>query len=141
LDLYLDSSAIAKATLDEPGGVELRAAMDTSERVATCRVAYAEVFAALARARREGRLADASYRSVRADFRRQWPTFFIVDVDQQLVENAAGLLERHALRGFDALHLAAALEFEREATFACWDARLWSAAAGLGFPMIPKAAP
>jgi hypothetical protein len=43
-----------------------------------------------------------------------WPAFVVVDVDEALIRDAAQLIDRyaaHALRAFDAIHLASALIF------------------------------
>ncbi len=41
--------------------------------------------------------------------REEWPSFGVLEVDQQLAERAAGLALAHDLGSLDALHLAAAL--------------------------------
>jgi hypothetical protein len=139
LNLYIDSSALVKAFLQEPSATEARRALDDAEVQATNRVAYAEVQAAFERARREDRLTDQGYRKARADFRGQWQSLYIVEVDQELVETASELMRRHPLRALDSIHLASALAFGRDASFACWDTRLWDSARAAGFRMIPEA--
>lgn len=44
-----------------------------------------------------------------------------------------------SLRGYDAVHLAALLQFggPQEVIFACWDTELRRAAAELGYSLIP----
>jgi predicted nucleic acid-binding protein len=52
--------------------------------------------------------ADDAARSVRA-FRRHWyRRLLIVEIVEAMVERAMNLAERHGLRGYDAMHLAAA---------------------------------
>ena len=49
-----------------------------------------------------------------------------IPIDGDLIRSAADLCERHALRGYDAVHLAALLQAGGPAhvTFACWDGDL-----------------
>ncbi len=44
---------------------------------------------------------------------RDWPTYDRIDVTEGLVRHAGVLAERHALRGYDAIQLAAALSLEK----------------------------
>jgi predicted nucleic acid-binding protein len=63
----------------------------------------------------------------------------VIEVDQQLVEDAAGLVFRHKLRSLEALHLAAALVLPREdLTFVVWDRRLHAAAGAEGLAVMPE---
>jgi uncharacterized protein len=66
--------------------------------------------AAFARHRWEGALASGALRRAVRELDREWGTFSIVDLTEPLVHRAATLAERHGLRGYDAVHLAAALE-------------------------------
>ena len=61
--------------------------------------------------------------------RQEWPSFGVVEVDQQLVEHAARLTLDDDLRSLDALHLTAALLLSFDETvFVTWDRRLHAAA-------------
>jgi predicted nucleic acid-binding protein len=39
-----------------------------------------------------------------------WPSFFVLNVTAGTARSASDLAEKHGLRGFDALHLASAIE-------------------------------
>lgn len=68
----------------------------------------------------------------------EWPAFAIVEIDQQLVENAAALALDRNLRSLDALHLAAALVLPSAGlVFATWDRRLHAAALTQGLAVLP----
>ncbi len=129
--LYLDTSALVKLYVEEPGSVEIADWVSEAPVVATCRVAYAEAAAAFARHRREGGLTAAQWRKTVANLDDDWDRMAIVEVTQRLAHNAGQLADRHALRGFDAIHLAAAQELRSnriEIRFGCFDARLSRAA-------------
>jgi hypothetical protein len=62
----------------------------------------------------------------------------LIEVDQQLVENALDLALTHELRSLDALHLAAALVLPREdLVVAVWDGRLHAAAPREALAVLP----
>lgn len=129
--LYLDTSALVKIYVDEPGRAAVMRAIDAAATVATVRIAYAEARAAFARKRRERGLDTRGLRRVVEILDEDWPTFGIVDVTEPLVRRAGGLAERYGLRGYDAIHLAAAVALERggaEVSFGCFDDHLRRAA-------------
>jgi predicted nucleic acid-binding protein len=111
--IYLDTSVAVKLYVLEQGTSEATAAVAGSSVVATSRVAYAEAMAAFARKLREREFTSRVYEQVRRDFRRDWDSYFIVEVSQQTVELAGELAKRRKLRGFDAIHLASALQLQR----------------------------
>jgi predicted nucleic acid-binding protein len=131
LILYLDTSALVKLYVEEPGSDEVGARVERASAVVTARIAYAEARAAFARHRREGGLTGAELRRVVQQLDHEWSTYGIVDAGENVVRGTGALAERHALRGFDALHLASALELRRaggEIAFMSFDARLTNAA-------------
>lgn len=108
--LYLDSSSIVSLYLDEGDRTRVvgRAAQE-ADSLCCSSVAYAEVRAALARARRESRLTQVAYGQAVGDFQREWQSYVRVEVSEGLILLAGDLAERHALRGYDAVQLASAL--------------------------------
>ena len=102
-----------KISVDEPGRPALMRQIDAAATVATVRIAYAEARAAFARKRRERGLDARSLRRVVESLDQDWPTFGVVEVNEPLVRRAGSLAERHDLRGYDAIHLAAAVVLER----------------------------
>lgn len=136
--LYLDTSALVKLYVEEEGSDAVRRMEEQAWVVATSRLAYAEARAALARARREGRITAQDHQRVVEDLDRDWESYFVLEVTEGLVRRAGDLAEGHALRAYDAVHLASALllhdRVRLDVTFLCFDERLEEAAqaAGLG---------
>jgi len=129
--LYLDTSALLKLYVEETGRAAVVAEFERAATVATVRISYAEARSALARHRREGRLDTKSLRRSVELLDGDWGTYTVVDVSEPLVRRAGALAERHGLRGYDAVQLAAAAELARagaEVRFACFDERLQRAA-------------
>jgi predicted nucleic acid-binding protein len=102
--------------------------------LATSRVTYAEIFSVLNRCLRDRRISLAAYKRQKKTFLADWDTLHVVEANQAVMSNAASLIERHALRGFDAIHLCSAL-WIGQPLFACFDDRLRNAATAEGLAM------
>jgi predicted nucleic acid-binding protein len=136
VNLYLDTSALVKLYVRELGSTAVRRRVDAATIVATARVAYAEARAGLARKHRDGDLAPRGLRRSVARLDSDWPAYVVVDVGEIVVRRAGALAEARALRGFDAIHLASALEVAtllgEPVHFLAYDAKLRMAALGEG---------
>jgi predicted nucleic acid-binding protein len=98
-------------------------------------LAYPEGRAALAAARRLDRLGADEHRKALGDFERLYAQLVTVGVDQGLAVRAGNYAEDLALRGYDSVHLATALELgDDEVVMVTWDRDLARAAelVGLG---------
>lgn len=138
--LYLDTSAMVKLYVPETDSATITQLVDTTEIPAISRIAYAEARAAFARKRREQAITLRDYRTLVQDFDDDWETFFIVDVSDLLIKRAGQLVEKFALRGYDAVHLASALVVaehgSQTVTFACVDEKLSRAARRQGLTVL-----
>jgi predicted nucleic acid-binding protein len=138
LILYLDTSALVKLYAEEEGTETVERAVEEAEAVAASVVAYAEARAAIARKLREGVFSRENRDDAVEALDEDWVTFEKPEVTDALVLDAGDLAEEHALRGFDALHLASALlvreayaeqgDGETEVVFLCFDSSLTRAA-------------
>jgi predicted nucleic acid-binding protein len=133
LILYLDTSSLIKLYIAEEGSDEVHRLVRQSSLIATSVVAYPEARSALARLRREGSLTASGHETARAELDQDWTRYLALDVDQPVWRLAGDLAERHALRGFDSLHLASFLflssaGFDEEVRFSSFDGRLRDAA-------------
>jgi predicted nucleic acid-binding protein len=133
---YFDTSAVVPLLVDDEPGAEIcRRSWDAAATLVTSRLTYVETAAALARAARLGRLGPAEHEGAQTNLDELWRQFEVLEVPETLVRNAADMARRHALRGFDAVHCAAATLFAGPSTVALsGDAALlaaWSAE-GLG---------
>ncbi len=105
---YFDTSALIALVVDEAGSGRAARLWDEAERVVTVRLAYPEGRAALAKARRSGRLTTRATRTARRGFEDVWRRLDRVEVTATLAQQAGDLAEELGLRGYDAVHLAAA---------------------------------
>lgn len=134
---YLDTSALFRLYVDEPGRDTVIAAVAGGEAACTHLIAYAEFHAAMARAERMQRFVAGQARKILERFERDWAVLLVIQVDEALIRRAAVLAGQFGLRGFDSLHLAAAerltIDLGRsESLFASFDTELNRAAAALG---------
>jgi uncharacterized protein len=106
---YVDTSTLLKLVVDEEGSESADQIWDAAEVLASVRLIVVEARAALASARRGGRLTGAQHRDAKAALGSLIDDLHLVEVVDELVTDAAELAEAEGLRGYDAVHLAAAL--------------------------------
>lgn len=135
--IYMETSALAKRYLGEAGSAQVISLFDQAAPwLYTSRVTYPEMLSLLRRAQRDRRLNAHDYLRQKRRFLREWEGFHIIEVTAESLGPAGRLIERHALRGFDAVHLCAALLLGRP-DFACFDSRLQAAAQAEGLAVVP----
>ncbi|MGH7806361.1 MAG: type II toxin-antitoxin system VapC family toxin [Candidatus Binatia bacterium] len=137
---YFDTSAFVKLVVAEAGSKEVARIWDAASRVASSILLYPEGRAALARARRDRRLDRAALRLAVEDFEAQWAGVERILVSLPLAERAGTLADEHALRGYDAVHLASAEAVAADdIVFVAADGPLCAAARQLGLAVAPIA--
>ncbi len=129
---YVDTSTLIKLLIDEVGTAEAAAIWDEADTLVTVRVAHVEARAALTAARRQRRITAAVSRSAVAGLEVLWSQLSVVEIDEDLMRLAGDLAEAHGLRGYDAVHLAAA-HLVGAGVFSSADRRLCEAASTTGF--------
>lgn len=143
--LYRDSSALVKRYVVEIGSEAVVQAIAQADAVGTAVIARAEVAAALAKAVRTATLSPDEALTCLKQFRSDWPHLVRSRVTETLVAYADRLVWHHQLRGFDAVHLAAALLWQdvlgETVTMATFDLKLWQAAAQSGLLAYPTDLP
>lgn len=106
--VYFDTSAFVPLLIIEPGTPLARELWDSADEVVTTRLLYLEGAAALSRARRMGRITDRNHRAAVDSLDDLWRDFRVIEIDETVTHRAAELADRHALRGYDAVHCACA---------------------------------
>jgi hypothetical protein len=125
---YVDTSALAKLVLDEPGSAEMTRWHVESERIITSRVGIVEMRRVAARHAHDAAHLDFVLRSVE-----------IFELDASTAHIAGGV-GPPVLRTLDAIHLATALRLAPELdAFVTYDDRLADAARAIGLPVIRPA--
>lgn len=130
---YFDTSSIVPLLVDEAGSETAGRLWDEADRIVSIRLAYAEGHAALAQAARGERIDQRQLRRAVTELLNVYGQLDLVEVTDPLVRRAGTLSETHALRGYDALHLAAAdAVHDSELIFVSGDAGLCKAAGDRG---------
>lgn len=130
--LYLDTSALVKRYLQEDGSTETNAVIRRARETGTAVVARAEGCATFAKVVRTGAVSQAEAKSAMRGLRSDWEDLYVLLVSDALADRACQLAWSHGLRGYDAVHLAAALAWNdglgAPLTFATFDRQLWHVA-------------
>ena len=111
--LYLETSNLVKLYVRESDSEEIAKLIAEAEVVAISIVAYPEARAAFARKFREKGITEEDYERIKKDLDNDWEKIFIIRLTDTLARSSGDLTEKCALRGFDALHLASALELKK----------------------------
>jgi uncharacterized protein len=106
---YIDTSAVVPLLIAEPGSARAATLWDGADRVVSVRLIYPETRAALAQAKRLGRLTARQLRDAVTEFDSLFEEIDLIEVDDVLARRAGELAEVRQLRGYDAVHLAAAV--------------------------------
>jgi len=152
--LYVDSSALIKHYIREAGSDALNAKLNEASRhhpgIFISAVGYAEILATFARRLRGNARLKKQTKLLRDVFRDDWMfELTCVELAVGVLELIPGLVDKHPLRGADAIHLASALwlrdavrlgqEFgpaNRSLTFASADKQLNRAASAEGLEVF-----
>ena len=136
--VYLDTSSLVKLYVQEAHSALVKKWVEEAEIVATCRIAYPETMSAISRRFRQGDLTERQYDSLITKFSNEWERFAAVDFDEL---EAGRLVNLYGLRGFDAVHLSAAMLLKATQSnillsFSSFDEKLNKAASTEGFTIL-----
>ena len=106
---YVDTSTLIKLLIAEPGSIEARRIWTSAEKVVSAKTVVVEAHAALGAARRAGRLTARQFAEATSSLRLIIDQIVLVDITDAIIGYASSLAVSEALRGYDAIHLAAAL--------------------------------
>lgn len=137
--VYFDASALVKLIVPEDGTDLVEALWGGSDTSVTSRLSAVEVRAAVAAARRDGRV-EATRREIADRWADLAEMLALIDPRPSLIADACTVAERYALRALDAIHLAGALRLaEAPVVVVSWDRRLRAAVLESGLGLAPAA--
>jgi predicted nucleic acid-binding protein len=113
---FCDSSAIVKRYIAETGSAWLLITTNptSGNSVYVARIAFVEVISAITRREKGGHLSITDADNARLTFEQDYLNELLkVEINENLINEAARLAKKYALRGYDAVQLAAALETEK----------------------------
>ncbi len=136
--VYFDTSAFIPLIIEEPNSETCERLWNEATRTVSVRLLYVEARAALARAQRLGRLTREGLASAVALLDDLSAQIDHIEITDRLVRTAGALSEEQQLRGYDAVHLAAAHAVaDVDTIFASGDQQLIAAASHLGLIVAP----
>lgn len=109
MNLYLDTSALMPLLVGEMSTARCQQLWNAADLVLCTAVGHVEASAALARTRRSGRLPTDAAAAAAALLDTLWSDIAVVPADEPRLRAASAAAHRHGLRGYDAVHCAAAL--------------------------------
>ncbi len=108
MTVYLDTSAFVPLLVTEPTSAACRSLWNSADSIAATRLLRVEASAALAAARRSGRLDDEQLATGMSVVTCLWSEVEVVELDDALMLAGCQAATNFGLRGYDAVHCAAA---------------------------------
>jgi predicted nucleic acid-binding protein len=131
VNVFLDSSALAKRYIQEPGSDRVQEMLAAASSLGVSVLCLSEIVSALSRRRRERKLSPQQYLKAKQALLEDIEDASVVNITEQVLTRAVGLLERWPLRSSDALHVASAAEWSTD-LFVSADRKQCAAARGCG---------
>ena len=138
MKVFLDTSALAKRYVAEPGSDKVMALCQQADSLVVSVICLPELISTFSRLVREKKLAKADYRKLKADAMADLADADICQFTPDVLASGVSLLESHPLRAMDALHVACALAVAPD-IFVSVDQRQHSAARKAGLKIADVA--
>jgi predicted nucleic acid-binding protein len=143
MSLYLDGSVIVKRDIDEAGSEETAVLQLEADAIGTNLISRAEVDAGIMRASRLGIITEDKALRALNKFRSEWEKYIRLPLDEASLFGAEDLVRTHDLRGYDAVHLSAAIMWQEAMgdpiTMASFDKKRWQFSRVFGLAVWPEA--
>lgn len=140
--LYLDTSALVKRYVIEAHSNDVNQLIEQADMVGSSVLARVEMAATLAKAARQNWVDPKEAENAWQDFLSHWQSYTRLSVTPATLERASRLAWENGLRGYDAMHLAAAVLWqemmETPIILATFDRELWLAAPKTGLAVWPQ---
>jgi len=130
MKLFLDSSALVKRYINEPGTDRVNELCSLAGDVAVCILCVAEVISASNRLLRERTITRPQYRRIKKEFFSDIGETTVIDLTNAVLNHSIRCMEKSPVRSLDALHIAAAVEYGCD-IFVTGDRRQKDAAASM----------
>lgn len=140
--VYADTSALVKLFVREESSDATRKMFQGAQVLGTGLLTRAELGAALARGAQNGYFSTEEALEARRRLEMVWGDWVHIVMDEALVFRAEQMAWEYGLRGYDAVHLAAATVWHEELrhpiVLATFDRELWQAAESVGLQVWPE---
>lgn len=129
--LFLDSSALAKRYISEGGSDLVLMRCSEADEILLSLICIPEIVSGLNRLKREGKLTHHQYRQLKGEFAGDLAEATVLDFTEAVIQESIRCLEKNAVRGMDAIHVASAAVFGSD-LFLSADSRQCKAARQVG---------
>jgi uncharacterized protein len=131
LNVFFDSSALAKRYVEEAGSDRVQDILSSATSLTISVLCISEIVSALCRRRRERKLSQQQYLAAKEALFADMEDVSVVNLTNQVIARAVGILEKWPLRSSDSLHVASAAEWSAQ-LFVSADERQCAAARKYG---------
>jgi uncharacterized protein len=114
LNVFVDSSALAKRYIEEKGSDQVQAILSSASALAVSVICVPEIVSALCRRRRERKVSTEEYRNAKASVLSDIDDATVIGITEEVIARAVALLEHFPLRSADALDIACASEWSTD---------------------------
>ncbi|HSE90230.1 MAG TPA: type II toxin-antitoxin system VapC family toxin [Candidatus Binatia bacterium] len=114
LNVFFDSSALAKRYVEEGGSDQVQAILSSASALAVSVICIPEIVSALCRRRRERKVSTQEYRNAKASVLSDINDATVIGITEEVIARAVALLEQFPVRSADALHVACASEWSTD---------------------------
>ena len=135
MNLFTDSSALAKRYIADEKSEELDDLLQSANNVAVSVLCLPEIISALCRRRRQRFITKSQYEAARNALESDLADTALIQVVDDVLLRSIRLLEAHPLRASDAIQIASALAWSAD-IFVSADARQCTAARAAGLDVI-----
>jgi predicted nucleic acid-binding protein len=140
--LYFDTSALVKRYIRESNSDDVFTLFDQVEKVGSILLTKVEMASAITKTIRMNWVDPKEAEIAWGDFLSQWSSFTRLAISTSLIDRASRLAKDYSLRAYDAMHLAAAHNWQEildmPVTIATFDRELWLAAKQAGLLIWPN---
>lgn len=139
--LFCDTSALMKLYANEQHSDWTRQQVTAASHCIVSQITWVEMCAAFGLKERTGQIHAVDAKAALARLRIEWPIYERCALDSTLLNTAGELALRFALRAYDSVQLASALQtylqLGQNMVFCCFDKQLNTAAKALGIALLP----
>jgi predicted nucleic acid-binding protein len=114
LNVFFDSSALAKRYVEEAGSDRVEDILSSASSLTISVLCIPEIVSALCRRRRERKLSQQQYLAAKEAMFADIEDMSVVNLTDQVIARAADILEKWPLRSSDSLHMASAAEWSTQ---------------------------
>ena len=109
MNIFFDSSAWAKRYIEEEGSRTVEELCFEAEQITLSILCIPEVVSAFSRLMREEKISKKQFKQLKGHLFREIKDLQLVQITEDVIQNAVTLLQTYPLRTLDALHIACAL--------------------------------